>query len=137
MNRRTVWLLVADEAIARILALPGPQPVEELTDPAAHASGRELRRDAFGRRNDTATASAGLDAEHREAAQFARRVAQHLHDALQQRRFDELRIAAAPRFLGLLRKALSPQVQATVASELSKDLVHLGAGEIGERFFPP
>lgn len=47
-------------------------------------------------------------------------MAQHLAEALQQGRFGDLRVVAAPRFLGLLRKAFSQQVQAVVSEELDK-----------------
>jgi protein required for attachment to host cells len=80
-------------------------------------------------------ASAGEDEERVEAEAFARRVAARLDERLREQRFEELRIAAAPRFLGLLRRALSPQVAATVREEVSKDLVHLTAREISERVF--
>lgn len=151
---KTIWVVVADEAIARILSWPETggelQPVEEFTDPAAHAKGSELRDDAFGRRSGsaakstghrlrgpaTATASAGLDEKHLEAEAFAARVAQHLAQAEQQGRFEELRIAAAPRFLGLLRKALPKPVARTVTVELDKDLVHDSNAALTERLFP-
>ena len=147
---KTIWVLVADEAIARILQWPERRnelvPVEELTDPAAHAKGTEVNTDAVGRRSAGApagvigngiqagaTASAGEDLQHHQANNFARIVAQRLDERLQQRRFDELRIAAAPRFLGLLRKQLSPQVMATVRDELSKDYIHASNRELSER----
>ena len=118
---KKIWVLVADEAIARILQWPGRGvelvPVEELTDPAAHAKGTEVNSDAFGRRSAGApagvignaiqagaTASAGEDVQHRQADLFARTVAQRLDERLREQRFDELRVAAAPRFLGLLRR---------------------------------
>jgi protein required for attachment to host cells len=157
MKARTIWIVVADEAIARILQWRGHghelEPVEEVTDPDAHARGAELRRDAVGRRAGGApagtgqsggrnlrsgagmAASAGEDEERVEAEAFARRVAARLDERLREQRFEELRIAAAPRFLGLLRRALSPQVAATVREEVSKDLVHLTAREISERVF--
>jgi protein required for attachment to host cells len=96
-----------------------------LTDPFAHATDADLQRDAYGRRAGSAThgsqdntphrlrgtasvtSSAGKDEQHMEAQSSARRVAQHLSQALQQKRFDALRIVAAPRFLGNLRKELS------------------------------
>lgn len=154
----TTWVVVADEAIARILQRSARHhpltSVEELTDPDAHARGRDLRRDAEGRRAAGATAgsrqntphrlmptanvtaSAGEDEQHLEAEGFARQVAEHLQQALQQKYFDELRIVAAPRFLGLLRKALSPEVERTVVEEVNKDLVHMGNDEITRRLFP-
>jgi protein required for attachment to host cells len=153
---KKIWVLVADEAITRILHWPEEgnelESVEELTDSAAHADGMDLRRDAAGRRSGSAThnphtphrlrntatvtASAGEDEQHREAEEFARRVANHLTEALQGARFDELQIAAAPRFLGLLRKHLEPAVAARVTQELNKDLIHMDNREITSRLFP-
>ncbi len=66
---------------------------------------------------------------------FARRLAAHLAEALRQKRFDELRIVAAPRFLGYLRKELDENVKATVGGELSKDLIHEGNDAIAKRLF--
>jgi CBS domain-containing protein/protein required for attachment to host cells len=156
---KKVWVLVADEAIARILQRPEVgdelESVEELTDPAAHAKEGEMRDDAYGRRAGSAThgarpntphrtrssanvtSSAGEDQQHLEAQSFARRVALHLAEALRQRRFDELRIVAAPRFLGHLRKELDAQVSATVTDEINKDLVHLVNADITQRVFGP
>jgi protein required for attachment to host cells len=148
------WVLVADEAIARIVALQSngdaAVPVEELTDAAAHADAAEFQRDAQGRRAggappalagsisakrgaSTATTSAGEGPQHQEAEKFAKRVAQRLDERLRQGRFDDLQIVAAPRFLGLLRKALSPAVLSTVTRQIDKDLVHVGNDEIARR----
>jgi protein required for attachment to host cells len=148
--KSTIWVVVADEAIARILERNVDsgelEPVEELTDPAAHAKGQDLRRDAVGRRAGTAsgklatqgnaTASAGADERHLEADGFARRVAAHLETAWHAGRYDELRLVAAPRFLGLLRKQLHPEVSKCVSESLDKDLVHLVNSDITARVFP-
>lgn len=120
---QTTWVLVADEAIARLLEQPPDadaplRPVEELTDPGAHARHAELAADALGRRAGGGTLPAGNvtasrgedDALDQRAERFARRVADRLAEARQQGRYDALRIAAAPRFLGRLRKALPQQV---------------------------
>lgn len=157
MPVKHIWVVVADEAIARILHWPevGDEllPLEELTDPDAHARGRDLRDDAEGRRTtsgtggvagdgrrlrgpSSVTASAGPDERHQEAQAFARRVAQHLGDALQQQRYGALHVVAAPRFLGLLRQLLPPAVQAVVAGTLDKELVHDTARELTARLFP-
>lgn len=153
MDDKTIWVLVADEAIARLLRRPDGggalEPIEELTDPAAHARGRDLRDDAVGRRTGgvpagapestrggTATASAGEDERHHEAESFARRVAARLHEAALAHQFDELHLAAAPRFLGLLRKAFSSQVQQRLGRQFDKDLVQVDNAALAERFFP-
>jgi len=152
---KKIWVLIADEAITRILQWPEVgdelESVEELTDADAHANAGDLRRDAYGRRAGSATqagrqntphrlrstasvtSSAGEAEQHLEAEGFAKRVAEHLATAHNQKRFDELQIVAAPRFLGLLRKALTPQVAATVTDSLNKDLVHLENSDITAR----
>ena len=156
-DNKTVWVLVADEALARILRWPGQGElvdVEAITDPAAHVKEGDFDRDGAGGRAGSApqgsrqntqqhrlrgmaslTASAGEEQTHLEGQAFARRVASHLAEALRQKRFDQLRIVAAPRFLGYLRKELDPQVRATVADELSKDLIHEGNAKLSKRLF--
>ncbi|HTJ05593.1 MAG TPA: host attachment protein [Caldimonas sp.] len=144
-DNRTVWVLVADEALARILRWPDDgdvlEDVEAIADPAAHVKEGEFDRDSAGRRaaggraTASITASAGEEERHLEAQSFARRVAAHLADALRQKRFDELRIVAAPRFLGHLRKELAANVRATVSDELSKDLIHEGNATLSRRLF--
>lgn len=148
-----VWIVLADEGRARILALrePGAElvEVEEITDAAAHADNADLRRDAYGRRGgghaaDTggrhmggnAITSAGEEKLDHEAELFARRVAQELLSAYQGKRFDELRIAAAPRFLGRLRKELDAQVKKCVTQELDKDLLQLDERAVAQKIFP-
>ena len=145
------WVVVADEAIARILTttdVPGElEAVEALTDPAAHTKEGELHVNDAGRRTGrvssdagrgsmgvaSVTASAGDDNRHLEAGAFARRVAQHLSTALQKKRYATLRIVAAPRFLGALRGELDAAVKAVVMEEIDKDLIHMSDADIAGR----
>jgi protein required for attachment to host cells len=152
---RTGWVVVADEAIARILVsddeTPGAlRPERALTDPKAHAKEGELDHER-GRRSGVVlseggqpagrnagggaslVASAGEEHVHLEAKSFARRVADHLAEACREQRFDELTIIAAPRFLGLLRKELDASVRERVVCELDKDLIHESEAEIAAR----
>ncbi|HEV7575769.1 MAG TPA: host attachment protein [Caldimonas sp.] len=156
-NQGTVWVVVADEAIARILSAAAPgvlEHVETLKDPDAHAKEGELHVHDAGRRagrlshdggqptrvgagGASLTRSAGDEEKHLEARDFARHVAEHLAAALQQKRYDKLRIVAAPRFLGKLREELDPAVKAAVVEEVLKDLVRASDHEIAQRLFPP
>jgi protein required for attachment to host cells len=142
-----IWIVLADEGRARILEWREPgqdlEEVEELTDDAAHADNADLRRDAFGRRGGSdlrmggnATSSAGEEKLDHEAERFARRVAERLAEAQRQRRYSQLRIAAAPKFLGRLRKVLDSQVEQAVVDEIDKDLLQLDRRSLTERFFP-
>lgn len=155
---KTTWVIVADEAIARVLHRSPKhrlEPVQEFADPEAHARTADARRDAQGRRaagspprgtggqhgfahGASATASAGADAdrEHLEAGAFARRIAEWLRYATLAGHFDELHIAAAPRFLGLLRKALHQETARRVVRTHDKDWVQVDNEDLLTRFFP-
>jgi protein required for attachment to host cells len=155
-ENRTGWVVVADEAIARILetdpdARDALRPVQALTDPAAHARQGELDPHDAGRRSGVVSSeggqpagrnagggaslvtSAGEEDVHLEARAFARRVAAHLAEACRQERFDELSILAAPRFLGLLRQELDAAVKERVVLELDKDVVHESDADVAAR----
>lgn len=135
---RKTWILVADEAIARLLEVDDRilKPVEEMTDPDAHAKAAEMRNDAHGRRGNNVTTSAGEAELHQEGQRFAKEVAQRLGKHLQDGRFTTLKVVAAPRFLGYLRQAWSPQVAQTITDELDKDLVKADLDELERRLLP-
>lgn len=135
---KKTWILVADEAIARLLEVDDRilKPVEELTDPDAHAKAADMRHDARGRRGNSVTTSAGEAELHQEAQRFAKEVAQRLAQHHQQGHFTALKVAAAPRFLGYLRQAWSPQVAASINDELDKDLVKADLDDLERRFLP-
>lgn len=141
---KTVWFLAADEAIARILELPADagdlEPVEELTDPGAHARESDFHDAPHGRRaaggagaQGQATVSASDSDRHLQAQAFAARIAEHLTLRQREGRFDALHLVAAPRMLGYLRKALDPNVAAVVASEQNKDVIHESAAALTQR----
>jgi protein required for attachment to host cells len=146
---KRIWVVVADEGIARVLERPGQDAdlmeVETLTDAAAHADRADLRRDAYGKRGGggdnrmggNATSSAGEDEKRLEAARFARRLADRLSEARRQQRFDSLKLAAPPRFLGELRQALDAQTAEVVIEEVDKDLIHENERALTRRMFPP
>ena len=143
---KTTWALVADEAIARILEKPRGAdlaPVEELTDPDAHAREGEMHKGPHGRRAvggnggmPQATVSAGDSERHQHAQLFAARIAQRLVELRREGRYDALHLVAAPRLLGYLRKALHDEVNATVVSTLDKNLVQESNADLTRRLFP-
>jgi len=144
MPTNTTWVVVADEGRARILSRDGAgedlRELEVIEDPAAHAHNADFRHDAYGRRAPggaalpaSATSSAGEEKLDHEAELFAHRLALRLADAHRQHRFDTLRIAAAPRFLGRLRKALDTSVSKVVDQEIDKDLLQLDARTLTQR----
>jgi len=143
----TTWILVADEAIARILEKPRKdkelKPVEELTDPDAHAREGDMHNGPHGRRagaggggNPQATVSAGDSERHQHAKLFAARIAQRLLELRREKRFDGIHIVAAPRLLGYLRQELHAEVSNVVVETLDKDLVHESNADLTRRLFP-
>lgn len=139
--QKTIWVVVADEAIARILQWHPKEkklnPVEELTDTAAHAKEADFRHDAAGRRGTSVTESAADSARHLEGQRFARRVSDKLQEGAQQGRFGALHLVAAPRFLGQLRQAIEGTPLAKlIADTLDKELVHESNEQIASRLFP-
>lgn len=142
---KTTWALVADEAIARILRRP-PEggdlvPVEELTDPDAHAKEGEMRNGPHGRRaspggsGTQATVSAGDSERHQHAQLFAKRIAQRLLELQREHRYTELHLFAAPRLLGYLREALHQEVTSVVVSSTDKNLVQESNADLTRRVF--
>jgi protein required for attachment to host cells len=151
----STWVVLADEGRARILQLNKPgaelEDIEELTDAGAHADEADLRRDAVGRRAPpdgyggapseqtmpgNAAESAGKSKLEHERELFARRVAERLAQAHRQHRYERLHIAAAPKFLGSLRKFLDEEVKQSVVDEIDKDLLQLDRRALTQRFFP-
>jgi protein required for attachment to host cells len=132
---KTTWALVADEAIARILRRP-PEggdlvPVEELTDPDAHAKEGEMRNGPHGRR----ASPGGSGTQATVSALFAKRIAQRLLELQREHRFTELHLFAAPRLLGYLREALHQEVTGVVVSSTDKNLVQESNAELTRRVF--
>jgi protein required for attachment to host cells len=141
---KTAWVLVADEAIARIFEQPpgGGElvPVEDLTDPDAHAREAEMHHAPHGRRaggggnaQGSATVSAGDSERHQHAQLFAARIAERLAEHHRQKRYELLHILAAPRLLGYLRKALEPELSGVIASTQDKDVVQETPAQLAQR----
>lgn len=139
---KTAWVVVADEAIARILEQPEEGgdlvPVEEMTDPDAHAREADMNHGPHGRRaggggGAQATVSAGDSERHQHAQLFAARIAQRLLECRREQRYGRLHLLVAPRLLGYLRKALDAEVQDLVASSQDKDVVHESAADLSRR----
>jgi protein required for attachment to host cells len=136
-----IWFLVADAARARIFETTGKDvaltEVMDLMEPNARIRETELASDEPGRQ-----ATAGGPGTHgmqekitpreQEDIRFAAELADQLQEGINKHSFDELYIAAAPHFLGLLRDALPAGVAAKLKGDLNKDLTRLGEAEIRE-----
>lgn len=148
-TRPNTWIVTADESRARVLQVQDRttqalEEVENFVNPSGRAHERGLQSDAEPRFNGhggvgkAGTAPTGGPASDREAQGaidhsvqvFAKQLGSYLEQARQQQRYDELVLAAPPKFLGALRKALGKEVNETIADELPKDLSGLNAHEL-------
>lgn len=125
------WILVAHRAGARLFENDGPgkglRRIEEIAHPAGRLENRQIGSDKPGRSFDShGTGRHALGKEQDPAETLAREFARELTARLEHGRvrnaYARLVLVAEPRFLGMLRSALSPQTQALVGATLDKDL---------------
>lgn len=140
MNHAT-WIVLADSSRARIFQTDaplteGPTVIDELVHPASRLRDSELESDrpsrSFAERGAPHTdLGEGVAHEH-EAQVFALELADYLDAARLQGRYEGIVLAAPPRFLGTLRKALTPNTLATVHQSLDKELTQIPEHQVLE-----
>lgn len=149
LEKKTIWLLIADSAKARLFAVDRRERVltvlGEWHDDVASGKTQDIQADRPGRSFD----SAGQGRHAMEPpsspkgvakARFVGMLADNLAASAKRQDFDELHVIAAPRTLGEMRELLDPAVRARLASEEAKDLTQLSKPELekllGPRFWP-
>lgn len=129
---KTSWIVVAESARARILAVSGTggklAEVAGLTHPESRLHDTDLSSDVPGRSFDShGQGRHGMeqatDPHEREAQAFAVEVARHIDSGVQAGSFDSLVLIAPPKFLGQLRSQMSKSARNIVVGELDKNLV--------------
>ena len=136
----TMWIVAADASRARIFETSNVAEylleIEDLINPEGRANNRELTSDAQGRyygagnRPRANAATPKIDAVEHQTELFAKQVGEYLNKARTDHRYDKLHVVAPPKFLGLLRKKMSPEVHKLVDGEESKDLSAMNTKEI-------
>jgi protein required for attachment to host cells len=149
LEKRTIWLLIADSAKARLFAVDRRERafavLGDWHDDVASGKAQDIQADRPGRTFD----SAGQGRHAMEPpsspkgvakARFVGMLADTLATRAKQQDFDELHVIAAPRTLGEMRELLDPVVKGRVESEEAKDLTQLSKPELekllGPRFWP-
>lgn len=145
----TIWIVTADEGRARIFSESEPgKPLQEI-DAMVNTGARMRTMDKVSDKMSPKAAGASKHAtggatptnqyepqqtpEEREAEFFAKTVADYLLRAWQAGQFQKLELFAAPKFLGLLRALLDPQLKPLVTVESNKDYTSLNAHQLRER----
>jgi len=143
MKPTVTWILIADGNRARVLENTGPgkglQAVPGLEMAIESMRSGEIMADRAGRSfsssgNGRSAMEPPTDPVDKREADFAKSLALMLSEKLAKKAFDRLIIAAAPQALGDLRKAISPQVQATVLTEMAKDLTRIPNADVIKHF---
>lgn len=149
LEKKTIWLLVADSAKARLFGVDRRErrlePLGEWQDDVASGKAQDINADRPGRTFDSA--GSGRHAMEPPSspkgvakARFVAMLADNLAAKAKQNGFDELHVIAAPRTLGEFRELLDPAVKARLAHEEAKDLTQLSKPELekllGSRFWP-
>lgn len=138
MNK-TVWIVVANRAVARLFKASGPMgPLEEL-EAFIHPEGRmqehELVTDRAGRGYERMgqggyAEDSDTSASAHETTTFAIALSRFLDKARCSGHFDALVLIAAPAFLGVMRDRLDTSTRGRVTLEVCKNLVHLDVAGI-------
>ena len=142
----TTWIVTADEGRARIFSETDPaRPLQEI-DAMVNSGARMRTLDIVSDKMSPRAAGASVHGtggatptnqyepqqtpEEREAELFAKSIAAYLLKAWQAGQFQQLELFAAPKFLGVLRMVLDPQIKPLVRLEVDKDYTHLSAHQL-------
>lgn len=117
LGANSYWIVVADEfqvifyarekkfsPLVELNSLQNPTAREKLENLVSDRSGRSFDSHGQGRHAFTKEKS---DPKSQSYAAFAKDIAERIRDGGQRNKFDKLAIIAAPRFLGVLRSALT------------------------------
>ena len=126
---RRTWVLVADATLARLFQMDEEPDDWVLLD---EFRGRPRVKNP-GRRRVEGHHDDPHAARKAEAERFAHSVASMLHEGVNLQLLDELVLVAAPEFLGLLRRQLSPRVARCVVGTLNRDYAHLTPNQIAQQ----
>jgi protein required for attachment to host cells len=138
----TTCILVADSSAAKIYVadarLTDIELLEQLENPEGRLARSELSSDKPGQQRNGSGGAHGLGGDkdpHEEAnLRFARSVCEYLHRLHLAGRMHDLKIAAAPHFLGLLRQNLGKDCQSVLSKTLNKDLLRADTATLAAQF---
>ena len=128
------WILVADSSRARIFEAKnaiGPlTEIEDLMNPESRMHEQNLTSDLPGRAYDSHGSNRHAmeektSAKDHEAENFAKLINRHLEKLRTKGMLKKLVVAAAPSFLGVLRKKLNANMTKLISTEIDKNLVQL------------
>ena len=129
---KKTWVVAAESSRARIFEANGRlKPMRELdgfVHPLSRAKVLDINSDNAGHVFDRKghgihDMENEVHPKKHEADRFAKELAAYLDKARANHQFEQLVLIAAPEFLGLLRRHLSPEAQKLLTRAVSKNLV--------------
>lgn len=127
----TMWIVAANSSYAKIFEVKGHGrqiiEVKHLDFPEGRLKSSEVGSDRPGRAFDKFGAgrhahSPEVSYHEHEQQVFSHKIASILHEAHEQKTFDELALVAPAHFLGYLKQAISNSVKKCIFKEVHKDL---------------
>jgi len=124
---KNTWIIVANQADARLFQFKKPKGILSLVKKFENPEGRlkdgEIDADRSGRSFSSAGGRPHAYSEHTSshevvAVAFARELTQFIENARVHQEFDSLILITAPKFLGHLRKNLSPSACALIEQSI-------------------
>ena len=143
------WILSANASRARFLSQEqSSDRLEEINDMVNEAE-RQRRLDLETDKYGTTSASKSMHntggalpnklyepaqtPDEHQAELFARDIAGFLLQAYREGRFQQLSLVVSPKFLGMLRKLLDPQLESAVSLEIDKDYTQFAPEQLLEQ----
>lgn len=129
---KTIWILVANQAEARIYSSDQNTEKLVLVDKLANKEGtahtRDLISDAPGRAFDSIGSGRhamepNTSIKDEQRRRFVKKMTEKLHAAYLKGAFTELVLLAAPDVLGAIRKSLKTDLKKAVVKEIPKDVI--------------
>lgn len=139
INTKT-WVVLADEAGAKIYSWHHAKKHLELVQEVTHPEGREPVSEFLDHQHGSYTAgdthgnySPHTDLKEAECNRFAIHLLHVLEAASGHHTFDDLIVIAAPRFHGMLDKHMHAPLRKKVSKNIMKDYMHLSMQELAEK----
>jgi protein required for attachment to host cells len=125
----TKALVFSNEGDAELLNLK-PIEISVEPDPPTHELGTDRPGRVHQSKGVSRSAVEGTDFHAQAEAEFISKLAERLDRAACDHEVKHIIIVAPPKALGILRKHMSPALQALVRAEIVKDLAQLSTPEI-------
>jgi protein required for attachment to host cells len=132
MKRKTVWIVLASRARARIFSngTIKSMPLTELydlVDPQARLHRRDVMTDRPGRSHDRFghgrhSMEHRLSVKRENSKRFVTRICTFLEQARRQNKFERLVLVASSEFSGLLHRQMSPELKLCTEREIHKNV---------------